>query len=150
MRCGASCATLESLSVPWAALHPVWLLPFALIGLIAGPPVVRRLLVVALPVTAIPAVFGKHSGISTHTLLPLFPVLSLAMAHGFDRTLAILRVKGAPNALVTVGLGSAILWWSVSLYFSPASWAPAVVGTLFSFCRARGLTTFDVCPWARP
>ncbi len=60
------------------AVHPIWLLPLALLGMLltGGPARVRSVLVSGVVWMALPTVASMHAGISTHQLLTLFPVIS--------------------------------------------------------------------------
>lgn len=121
------------------AVHPIWLLPLVLLGMLltGGPARVRSVLVSGVVWTALPAVTSMHVGISTHQLLPLFPVISLTTARGLDR----LRV----TPLAVLLLSIAVTWWSVAFYFSPACWT-AVAEEQFGWCLGPGHgTSADEC-----
>jgi hypothetical protein len=101
-----------------AAVHPVFLLVLAGIGVLTG---VRRglFLLAGFAAGILPGIVSDSLGISAHRIMMAYAFIALAAASAFNIVPGRwLRAAAVTAILLTAG------FWSVRFYFSPAFWGP--------------------------
>ena len=131
-----------ALSVAAASVHPPWVLAVAGVGVLAGPWWRTRFLLVALPASFVPMVINHQMNVSSHELLPVYPLVTLAMACGMDRL-----PLGAMRGIATAVFCGVLVASSVTFFFSPQFWSPETERA-FGWCHGAGVgSSADTCLW---
>jgi hypothetical protein len=108
-----------------AAVHPVFLLVLAALGVLTG---VRRglFLLAGFAAGLMPGIVSDGGAISTHRIMMAFSFVVLAVASALD-VLPWRRLRGAAATAIVLSAGV----WSVAFYFSPRFWGQG--GEHFNF-----------------